>query len=190
MAESSNRRRPNVLITGTPGVGKSSTAELMAETLGMQHVNVGDLINEHKCYEGRDEELDTNVLDEDKILDILEPIFEEAVENGVSIVADFHVCEMFPERWFDLVLVLRARTEVLFDRLTERGYNEKKRQENMESEIMQVILEEAREAYDHDIVYEVPSNTVEDMESNVNRVKAWSKQWMADHATTDADDSS
>lgn len=190
MAESSSsRRRPNVLITGTPGVGKTSTAELMAETLRMKHVNVGELISEHKCYDGRDEDLDTNVLDEDKILDILEPIFDEAAEDGVSIVADFHVCEMFPERWFDLVLVLRTRTEVLYDRLTARGYNDKKRQENMESEIMQIILEEAREAYDHDIVHEVPSNTVEDIKSNVNRVKDWSKQWIADQKT-DKEDSS
>jgi len=34
-------------------------------------------------------------------------------------------------------------------------------------------------------VHEVPSNTVEDMESIVQRVCAWSKQWMAEHAQND-----
>jgi adenylate kinase len=132
---------------------------------------------QHQCYEGRDEDLDTNVLDEDKLLDAMEVIFDKAAEEGKGIVVDFHMCEIFPERWFDLVLVLRASTENLFDRLTKRGYNEKKRSENMEAEIMQVILEEARESYASEIVFEVSSNTVEDMEINVDRVSEWCQQW-------------
>jgi adenylate kinase len=179
------RKRPNVLITGTPGTGKTATASLLAERLGMKHVSPGDLAKEHKLYEGRDEELDTNILDEDKLIDLLENILEEAEQEGVGVVVDFHVCEIFPERWFDLVLVLRARTEVLFDRLTTRAYSEKKRAENMESEIMQVILDEARESYDPLIVHEVPSNTLEEMESNIERVRLWSQQWITDHETVE-----
>ena len=60
--------------------------------------------------------------------------------------------------------MLRAKTDVLFDRLTERGYSEKKRGENLEAEIMQVVLDEARESYEEDIVQELPSNTVEEMD--------------------------
>merc|ERR1712107_905234 len=122
---------------------------------------------------GRDEDLDTNVLDEDKLLDAMEVIFDKAAEDGQGIVADFHICEIFPERWFDLVICLRTSTDVLFDRLTARGYNEKKRSENMEAEIMQVILDVARESYAHEIVHEVPSNTIEDMENNLDRISQW-----------------
>lgn len=93
----------------------------------MTHVNVGELIKQHKCYDGRDEDLNTNILDEDKLLDAMEIILDKAAEEDRGIVADFHVCEIFPERWFDLVLCLRTSTDVLFDRLTARGYNEKKR---------------------------------------------------------------
>ena len=35
-----NRSQPNILITGTPGVGKTSTASLIAERLNFKHVNV------------------------------------------------------------------------------------------------------------------------------------------------------
>lgn len=168
---------------------------------------MGALIEQHHCYDddddndkkggghGRDEELDTNILDEDKLLDVLEGIFDaeeddndnddgDADDNtavGGGLVADFHMCDIFPERWFDLVLVLRTSTEVLFDRLTKRGYNDKKRSQNMEAEIMQVILEEAREAYAPVIVHEVPSNTVADMEANVERVASWCQQWEKDN---------
>jgi adenylate kinase len=184
-----SRRRPNVLITGTPGVGKTALASLIVERLEptFRHVNVGELIQQHKCYDGRDEALDTNILDEDKLLDIMEPLLQEAEDENVGVVADFHVSEMFPERWFDLVLVLRASTEVLYDRLGSqgRGYSGRKLEENMHCEIMQVILDEAREAYDADIVHEVPSNTVEDMESNMKRIADWSKQWILDRMEDD-----
>ena len=35
-------------------------------------------------------------------------------------IVDYHGCDFFPERWFDLVLVLRADNTVLFDRLVKR----------------------------------------------------------------------
>jgi adenylate kinase len=78
--------------------------------------------------------------------------------------------------------VLRTNTDILYDRLEKRGYNEKKRSENLEAEIMQVVLEEARESYDLEIVHEVPSNTVEDMESNVERCRLWIEQWVANNS--------
>eukprot|EP00934_Nitzschia_sp_Nitz4_P004262 Nitzschia sp. Nitz4//scaffold19_size178191//171607//172161//NITZ4_002015-RA/size178191-processed-gene-0.94-mRNA-1//-1//CDS//3329540795//4252//frame0 len=172
------RTKPNILVTGTPGTGKTTTALHLAERLGLDHVNVGDLIKQHKCYEGRDEQLDTNVLDEDKLLDLLEGILDTAAENDKGLVLDFHMPLIFPERWFDLVLVLRTRTEILFDRLVARNYIPKKREENMEAEIMQVILDEAREGYAQEIVQEVPSNTIADMEATVQRVQAWMPQWI------------
>eukprot|EP00519_Triparma_laevis_P011719 CAMPEP_0182516084 /NCGR_PEP_ID=MMETSP1321-20130603/39522_1 /TAXON_ID=91990 /ORGANISM="Bolidomonas sp., Strain RCC1657" /LENGTH=163 /DNA_ID=CAMNT_0024723615 /DNA_START=82 /DNA_END=570 /DNA_ORIENTATION=+ len=155
------RSLPNILITGTPGTGKTTTSADIAEALNLKHLNVGDIVKSEKCYESRDEEFDSYILDDDKLIDEMEPM----VEDGGCVV-DFHSCEMFPERWFDLVLVLRANTEVLFDRLTERNYSEKKREENMTAEIMQVVAEEARESYAEEIVHEVQSNTVEDMEGN------------------------
>jgi len=172
------RKRPNILVTGTPGVGKTATASLLAAGLGLRHINISELIAQHKCYDGYDNELDTHILDEDKLLDLMESLLQNCVNEGIGIVADYHTCELFPERWFDLILVLRAKTDVLFDRLTERGYSEKKRGENLEAEIMQVVLDEARESYEEDIVQELPSNTVEEMNSNVDRCRVWMEHWI------------
>lgn len=180
--DASDRKRPNILITGTPGVGKTTTASLLAEKTGLKHISVSDLIKQHKCYDGHDAERDTHILDEDKLLDLMENLFQECADDNVGIVADYHSCELFPERWFDLILVLRTNTEVLYDRLTERGYSEKKRGENLEAEIMQVVLDEAREAYDAEIVQEVMSNSVEDMEGNVERCRIWMEQWIKNNS--------
>lgn len=163
---------PNILITGTPGTGKTETAKLAAERTGLKHINVGDLVKKHECHEGKDEDFDSYIVDDDKICDLLEPLVEEG-----GCIVDFHSAELFPERWFELVLVLRADTAVLFDRLTARGYTEKKRTENMECEIMQVVLEEARDSYEPSIVHELQSTTVEDMESNVERISGWLENW-------------
>lgn len=46
---------------------------------------------------------------------------------------------------------------------------------------MEVLLQEAREAYDADIVIELTSNTSDEMESNVDRIEAWAKQWISDN---------
>jgi adenylate kinase len=163
---------PNVLITGTPGTGKTSTASMIAEKTGLKHVNVGDLIKEKSLHTGRDDEFDAFILDEDKLCDELEDMMAE----GGQLI-DFHSCDFFPERWFHLVLVLTCNNTVLFDRLTKRGYEQNKVTENVECEIMQVVLQEAREAYAEEIVQELQSNTVEEMETNVGRVEAWLQNW-------------
>jgi adenylate kinase len=42
---------------------------------------------------------------------------------------------------------------------------------------MQVILEEARESYDEEIVVELQSNTADEMDSNVGRIVDWINNW-------------
>eukprot|EP00466_Bigelowiella_natans_P018890 jgi/Bigna1/90161/estExt_fgenesh1_pg.C_640014 len=164
-------KRPNILITGTPGTGKTSTSEMLAESCGYTHINVSELVKNKSLHKGKDEEWDSYTLDEDKVVDEL----EERMVNGGNIV-DFHSCAFFPERWFHLVIVLRATTDKLFDRLQARKYKKKKLDENMEAEIMQVVLDEAKESYKKGIIVELKSDSVEDMEGNVQRICEWIKK--------------
>lgn len=55
-----------------------------------------------------------------------------------GIVVDHHSSDFFPERFFDLVVVLQTDNSHLYDRLHKRGYAEAKIRENIECEIMQV----------------------------------------------------
>ena len=171
---SSSSRKPNILITGTPGCGKSVTTQAAAERLGLQWLDVTELVKKHECHEGRDEAFDTLILDEDKLLDVMEPLMEEGGQ-----VVDYHSCDFFPERWFDVVLVLTASTDILYDRLQSRGYSKKKLDENIECEIMQIVAESAMESYSNEIVQVLPSNTIADMESNIARLAAWYEAWQA-----------
>jgi adenylate kinase len=64
-----------------------------------------------------------------------------------------------------------------------RKYPEAKLQENMDSEIMEVLLQEAKESYDEEIVVELQSVTTDEMESNVERIEQWLEQWKQNNAS-------
>lgn len=170
------RSLPNILVSGTPGVGKTTLCKKLCQKVqSLKHVNIGDFAKENNCLEEWDEELECHVLNEDKIIDDLEDI----VASGGAVI-DHHVTDFFPERWFDIVFVLRTDNTVLFDRLKARGYQGKKLENNMDSEIFQTILDEAKEAYKEEIVHELPSNADSDIDSNVDRIVTWIEAWKKD----------
>jgi hypothetical protein len=50
------------------------------------------------------------------VVDELEPL----VEAGGGLILDWHTCDAFPERWVDLVVVLKCHHTQLWDRLEAR----------------------------------------------------------------------
>ncbi|BBN18448.1 adenylate kinase [Marchantia polymorpha subsp. ruderalis] len=162
------QRGPNVLVTGTPGTGKTSTCALLASATRLNHINIGELVQGLELHDGWDDQLQCLVINEDLVIDHL----EEKMSAGGNVV-DYHGCDFFPERWFDVVVVLQTKTAVLYDRLSNRGYMDQKLQNNIECEIFQVLLEEARESYNKDIILALPSDTIEDMSNNVGLLKEW-----------------
>ena len=132
-------------------------------------------MKDNDCLGEWDEEYSSHELNEDKLLDLLE---EKQAAGG--IVVEHHVTDIFPERWFDIVFVLRTDNTTLYDRLVARGYTGKKLEENVQCEIFQTVLEEARGAYREELVHELSSNTLEQREQNCQRILTWIKQWKED----------
>ena len=62
-----SRQLPNILITGTPGTGKTTTANELAAQTGLRCVSIGEVAKENNFYDGWDEELECHVLDEEKV---------------------------------------------------------------------------------------------------------------------------
>jgi adenylate kinase len=118
--------KANILITGTPGCGKTTLAQKLAEATGLRHVHVGDLIKREKLYDEYDEEYDSYILNEDKvklyavplIRKLCDAVAPEILQGGA--ILDYHSCDFFGEDWFDLIIVLRTETKVLYDRLSSR----------------------------------------------------------------------
>jgi len=175
-------RLPNILVTGTPGTGKSSHCEALCEAVSeLRHVDVNAVAREEQLFAGHDAERDADILDDDKVVDAL----EGRMAQGGCVVDTHSLIDYFPERWFDLVVVLQTNNTVLFDRLSKRGYSASKIQENVQAEIMMVLTEEAQSSYAEEIVQILPSNTVEELESNVERIVQWLKAWVQEHNVND-----
>lgn len=69
-----------------------------------------------------------------------------------------------------------------------RNYPLEKIQENNEAEIMQVVLQEARDSYPQQIVVELKSESSQDLETNVANIVSWIKQWLKDNGRKVEDD--
>ncbi|KAK9471765.1 AAA domain-containing protein [Dipodascopsis tothii] len=172
------RTHPNIVITGTPGTGKSTHCTALAKLLpDMEIIAINDFVKEHKLEDGFDEERQSTMVDEDKLVDLLEPRLKKG-----GVVIDWHVCDVFPEDVIDLVVVLRTATNRLYDRLKKRGYSDKKFEDNMDAEIMDVILQDAKDAYEPEVLIELTSDTDADVDSNCERIAAWAEQWRKDNA--------
>ena len=203
-----SRAQPNIIITGTPGVGKTSHCEQLASNTGLKHLSINQIVRDCACHDGWDAEYKSWIVDEDKVnyhsfpfnqsyilsievanqlYQLLDALEDDGVQNGGYII-DWHACDLFPKSWIDLVVVLRTDTTKLYDRLKARQYPEKKLQENMDSEIMEVLLEEARGAYDEDIVVELRSDKAEDVEGNVERIERWIENWKSNQSEKEAQD--
>ena len=62
-----SRTRPNIIITGTPGTGKTTHSEQLAESLGLRYLGINEVIKDKGCDEGFDEEFQSIIVDEDKV---------------------------------------------------------------------------------------------------------------------------
>lgn len=63
-----SRTLPNIIITGTPGTGKTTHCEVLAEKCPeLKHLSVNQVVKERECHEGWDEEYQSWIVDEDKV---------------------------------------------------------------------------------------------------------------------------
>lgn len=132
---------PNILVTGVPGSGKTTLCTVLVDqlnsslnlALGLEsnpqefykYLSTADIVKNNVFWEEYDEKMECTVMDIDKTLDFM----EEHVAAGGKIV-EFHSCDFFPERWFDIVVLIRCDNSVLHKRMTEREYNQDKISEN------------------------------------------------------------
>lgn len=67
---------PIIVITGTPGTGKSTHAQLLVDEspVPLRHINVGEWVKEKGWYEEFDEEWQSYTVDEDKVRAFTGPV--------------------------------------------------------------------------------------------------------------------
>jgi adenylate kinase len=159
----------NVLVTGSPGVGKSQFAQALQKKLAelgffAKILSVSDLVKEEKLYEEYDEQLDTYIMKDSKVKRRVKELLSEH-----NWIVESHTVSVIPRGIIDYTFILRVpNTALYYDRLAARGYSKAKIEENVDCEIMQVVWQEAVERFVEENCDVVVSETPEQLADAVD----------------------
>lgn len=131
-----------IIVTGVACVGKTTFSSKLAEKLGVEFIDLPELIKEMKLYEYYDQSSGDYVVDLRKVSSRLGSI----LKGKKSIVASVYPIK--PRNVsVKLVIVLRLRPDILMKRLKERNYPESKIAENITAEFVDKPLYDAVEKF-------------------------------------------
>lgn len=162
------RSKPNFLVTGTPGVGKTTFSGMLAERFGFLHIPISRLIADKHLWHEKDEQRDCTIYDEQLLDEEIQRILKENPNGGV--VFDFHCTDIVPKDAIDYVIVLKCTSDILYKRLVERGYSQSKITENVEAEIFRVILDEVIDDFDENKIIEIQSDQMADLDLALDKI--------------------
>jgi adenylate kinase len=130
-----------IIISGTPGVGKSTVSERLSAKLDYRLVSVGDLVKDEGLFTSVDRRRDTLVADMDRISECIRGTISSS--HGSLIVEGHYAVDVVPAESVKLVIILRRDPEELQSILRKRGYEDEKVHENVAAEILDVCLYDA-----------------------------------------------
>ncbi len=142
-----------IVLTGVPGVGKSSVARALARHLKGIHIDLTELALREGLTLGFNGERGAAIADVDGIKKRLKGLCDSS--EGPLIIEGHFAHDVVPEEMASKVFVLRRAPWRLKLELENRGYGEMKVRENVEAELLDLSLIEALEAYGEEIVCEV-----------------------------------
>jgi len=134
-----------ILITGTPCVGKTSAARVLAARLDALYINLTELALQHNLISGKDKKRNSIIIDEAKMRQKIRSIIRKTDKNEVVIDGHYAV-NVVPPRLVTFVFVLRRDPVELRELMRKRGFPEPKLMENLAAEILDVCLVDALNA--------------------------------------------
>jgi len=140
-----------IVISGTPGTGKTLVAKKLAEKLKACYINLSDMVINEKLYVEYDEVRKSYVIDEEKVKTRL----REIAKSCDILIVDGHYGELAPRELVDKIIVLRTDPLELEKRLRKKGWSWEKIKENVAAEIIGVCTVNALEEHGEDKVYEI-----------------------------------
>ncbi|NHJ03379.1 MAG: hypothetical protein EAX90_01025 [Candidatus Heimdallarchaeota archaeon] len=144
-----------ILITGTPGVGKSSVGFLL-NNMGFQVLNLNKLIIDNGFYFGYDFSRDTVIIDEEKLQLYLRDFL---INNSKIIFIEGHTLNSIPKEYPELIFVINCNPLILRKRLKlSRDYSKEKIEENIQAEIFDECKISIKESFPFVPVIELDSS--------------------------------
>lgn len=126
-----------IIITGTPGTGKTSVANELKK-LNFKIINFEKRIKKCKLIVGYDKKRKSTIVNEDKLTNCFKYLKRDDVVES-------HLSHFINPKYVETPVVLKCNPKELRKRLKRKGWNKKKIEENVESEIMDICLNETIE---------------------------------------------
>jgi adenylate kinase len=136
-----------IIITGTPGTGKTSITEALKKEFDAEYISINSLLENYDLNMGTDSKRGYKIVDTVKMIPIIDCIRNRTDKDYV--IFEGHLAQDYPNA--DLVIVLRCNPEVLKERLAKRNWKEEKIDENISAEILGICTQESYEFYDDKI---------------------------------------
>ena len=131
-----------IIVSGTPCTGKSTIAKKIAK-LGYEYIDVSKIIKDNKLAEGYDKEKKCKIVDTKKLNKHLIKLIKQANKD---LVIDSHLSHYLDPKYVDLCIITKCNLKTLKSRLIRRKYTKDKVRENLDCEIFDICLNEAKEA--------------------------------------------
>ena len=153
-------------ITGTPGTGKTYLAKKLAKIAGMEYFDLNEYIKENRLYNGydkKDKTYDVDVKKLEKLNKLFSryhsknPIMNKLVNKNINIkkiisttkkikkssgiIIDSHLSHYLDS---DYCIVVKSDIKNINKVIKARNYGKKKIKDNIESEIFDICLGEAK----------------------------------------------
>ncbi|MBI2140864.1 AAA family ATPase [Candidatus Woesearchaeota archaeon] len=151
-SKTSQNRFITLLLTGTPGTGKTWLAKKLSLLLDYAYFDVGLFMKKARLYSSYDRKRRTYVVDEAKLASSLIKVREKSLEafkasktGKKGIIFDSHMSHCLPSKYSDLCIVTSCGLKTLQQRLRRKGYSQAKVRENLDAEIFDTCLSEAQE---------------------------------------------
>jgi len=159
-----------IIITGTPGVGKTAVSKALAEKLEALYVSLADLVEKENLALGVDRERNTAIADLDRLSARVNQIIGS---TSLDVVVEGHYASdvISPDLVF-YIFVLRIDPDRLEARLRARGSSDRQVLENVTSEVLDVCLIDAIKEYGLERVDEIDATnmSVQDVVFEVMKV--------------------
>ena len=130
-----------ICISGTPGTGKTTLAKSISKKIKCAYLDVNKIIQENNLEEGYDQKRKCKIIDTKKLSKILIKLIKE----NKRLIIDSHLSHYLPNKYIDLCIITKTDLKTLQKRLQKRKYPNTKIRENLDAEIFDVCLTEARE---------------------------------------------
>ena len=164
-----------IIISGTPGCGKTSISNILSTKENIKVISINYLLDNYDLNLGTDEVREYKIVDVDNMIPIVDEIKEKYEDK--TIIFEGHLAQDYPNA--DKVIVLRCNPLELEKRLNTRDWTDKKIHENIEAEILAICTQESYETYgdavcEIDTTYNTPEEVADDILDIINNQKEYS----------------